>query len=174
MFKLWISVTAVYTSKVKKFTHHPRAVTGRAGNIVKGSCMFELFGFSPLQDPFLKGITELKMTQALSKTALTCSSGLLSHPTDTEAGLGKNFAFPSPSSQGILCLHLSSPLHGGHRGGRSVSYSKKAKRDVEGSAPLGDDGQHQPWCQVQLQEEQPYTIRASCSRASQELKKLSW
>lgn len=120
--------------------------------------MFELFGFSPLQDPFLKGITELKMTQALSKTALTCSSGLLSHPTDIEAGLGKNSAFPSPSSQGILCLHLSSPLHGGHRGGRSFSYSEKAKRDVEGSAPLGDDGQHQPWCQVQLQEEQLYTI----------------
>lgn len=90
--------------------------------------MFELFGFSPLQDPFLKGITELKMTQALSKTALTCSSGLLSHPTEIEAGLGKNSAFPSPSSQGILCLHLSSPLHGGHRGGRSFSYSKKAKK----------------------------------------------
>lgn len=102
--------------------------------------MFELFGFSPLQDPFLKGITELKMTQALPKTALTCAFGLGSHPTDMEAGLGKNSAFPSPSSQGILSLHLSAPLHGGHRGGRSVSYSEKAKRDAEDSAPLGDDG----------------------------------
>lgn len=73
--------------------------------------MFELFSFHPSQGPFLKGITDVRMTESLSKAALTNASGLVSHPADVETGLGTNSAFPSPSDQGVLPWDLSSPLH---------------------------------------------------------------
>lgn len=79
--------------------------------------MFELFSCPPLQGPFLKGITDVRMMQPLSKAALTNASGLSSYPADMGTGLGVNNAFPSPSAQGVLPWDLSSPFHWRAHGG---------------------------------------------------------
>ena len=73
--------------------------------------MFELFGFPPLHGPFLKGITDVRMTQSLSKAALTNASACLSSFRHGDR-FGDEFCFPftqrprSPSLGPLFSLAL--------------------------------------------------------------------
>lgn len=51
---------------------------------------------------------------------------------------GEEFFFPLIQQPRSVCSDFSAPLHWG---GRSLFYSEEAKRDAEGSAPLGEDGE---------------------------------
>lgn len=142
MFKLWITVTAVYTSKVKKTALYPPSQSSywQSWKHHQGFLhVWAVWLFS-----FTRSVSEGHYWAENDPSPIKDSLGLFLWASlssyrhrgrlgeefcfGEEFCLGKNFAFPSPSSQGILCLYLSSPLHGGHRGGRSVSYSEKAKK----------------------------------------------
>lgn len=113
-FKLWISITAGYSWKIKKTDLYPLSQSSYWQSWKHNQGLRHVWSvqLSSFTRSILKGITDVRMTQPLPKAAFINASGLICHPAHVEIDLGIEFCLPltqrprSPSLGPLFSLAL--------------------------------------------------------------------